>query len=56
METCPVRALKLVSEAPPQMDINGYDVNLAPPPPETNMQGFGFPKTESRPATEKGGE
>ena len=56
VETCPVRALKLVSEAPPQMDINGYDVNLAPPPPETNMQGFGFPKTESRPATEKGGE
>ena len=56
VETCPVRALKLVSEAPPQMDINGYDVNLAPPPPKTNMQGFGFPKTESRPADDKGGE
>jgi protein NrfC len=33
VETCPARALKLVSEAPPQMDIAGYDVDLAPPPP-----------------------
>ena len=32
VETCPVKALKLLSEAPPQMDIAGYDVNLAPPP------------------------
>jgi protein NrfC len=32
VETCPVKALKLVTEAPPQLDIAGYDVNLAPPP------------------------
>ncbi len=32
IESCPVKALKLVSEAPPQMDVAGYDVNLAPPP------------------------
>jgi protein NrfC len=31
--TCPVKALKLVQEAPSQMDVAGYDVNLAPPPP-----------------------
>jgi protein NrfC len=28
---CPAKALKLVAEPPPQMDIAGYDVNLAPP-------------------------
>jgi protein NrfC len=28
---CPARALKLVHEAPPQEDVAGYDVNLAPP-------------------------
>jgi protein NrfC len=32
VETCAVKALKLVAEAPSQQDINGYDVNLAPPP------------------------
>lgn len=32
VETCPAKALKLVAEAPSQMDITGYDVNLAPPP------------------------
>jgi protein NrfC len=32
VETCPVKALKLVREAPPQMDAAGYDINLAPPP------------------------
>jgi protein NrfC len=32
VETCPVKALKLVAEAPSQMDVSGYDVNLAPPP------------------------
>jgi Fe-S-cluster-containing dehydrogenase component len=31
VETCPVKALKLVAEAPSQLDITGYDVNLAPP-------------------------
>ncbi len=29
---CPAKALKLVRDAPPQTDIAGYDVNLAPPP------------------------
>ena len=32
VETCPVKALKLVAQAPSQTDIAGYDVNLAPPP------------------------
>ena len=32
VETCPVKALKLVAEAPSQTDIAGYDINLAPPP------------------------
>lgn len=31
VETCAVKALKLVSEAPSQLDVSGYDVNLAPP-------------------------
>ncbi len=30
---CPVNALKLVHEPPPQRDIAGYDVDMAPPPP-----------------------
>jgi protein NrfC len=30
---CPAKALKLVHEPPPQMDVNGYDVDMAPPPP-----------------------
>ncbi len=30
--TCPIGALKLVTELPSQTDISGYDVNLAPPP------------------------
>jgi protein NrfC len=28
---CPAKALKLVHRAPPQEDVSGYDVNLAPP-------------------------
>jgi protein NrfC len=32
VEICPAKALKLVKEAPAQMDVAGYDVNLAPPP------------------------
>ncbi len=56
VETCPVKALKLVTEAPSQTDINGYDINLAPPPAKMNMQGFGMPKTEPEKAAEKGGE
>jgi len=30
--TCPMGALKVVSELPSQTDIGGYDVNLASPP------------------------
>ena len=30
---CPVKALKLVHDPPPQMDVTGYDVDMAPPPP-----------------------
>jgi protein NrfC len=31
VESCSVKALKLVPDAPSQMDVSGYDVNLAPP-------------------------
>jgi protein NrfC len=33
VEICPAKALKLVHEAPSQLDISGYDVDLAPTPP-----------------------
>lgn len=46
VETCPAKALKLVKEAPPQMDIAGYDVNLAPPP-------GAFPKMAPKPAVKQ---
>jgi protein NrfC len=32
IQNCPVKALKLVKEAPPQSDITGYDVSLVQPP------------------------
>jgi protein NrfC len=32
VEICPVKALKIVKEAPSQMDVAGYDVSLAVPP------------------------
>ena len=35
VETCPVKALKLVAEAPSQSDIGGYDINLVPAPRES---------------------
>jgi protein NrfC len=46
VEICPAKALKLVKEAPSQMDVAGYDVNLAPattpktapPKPASKMQ------------------
>jgi Fe-S-cluster-containing dehydrogenase component len=41
VEICPAKALKLVHEAPPQMDVAGYDVNLAPP--TSPKPKFGFP-------------
>jgi Fe-S-cluster-containing dehydrogenase component len=33
VESCPAGAIKLVATAPSQLDINGYDVNLAPSTP-----------------------
>jgi len=50
IETCSVKALKLVKEAPPQADIAGYDVNLASPPRKT-----GFPNMAPKPAAKKEG-
>ncbi len=47
VETCPVKALKLVHEAPSQLDVAGYDVNLAPPPKAA-------PKKASKPASKEG--
>lgn len=52
IETCPVKALKLVKKAPRQTDIDGYDVNLAPPPREITFPGMGI----SKPAAKNGGE
>lgn len=56
VETCPVKALKLVAEAPPQRDIDGYDVNLAPPPRNAGFPGMGMPEIGDKPSGEKGGE
>jgi protein NrfC len=53
VETCPAKALKLVSEAPDQEDIDGYDVNLAPPASKMGP-GMGFPKMAPKPAAEGG--
>jgi len=35
VEICPARAIKLVTEAPSQLDIAGYDISLAPAPSGT---------------------
>lgn len=43
---CPMGALKLVRELPPQTDIAGYDINLAPPPAPSGQPGF--PGTASK--------
>jgi len=48
VETCPAKALKQVAEAPPQQDINGYDVNLAPAAKP-------FPKMAPKPAAKTEG-
>jgi protein NrfC len=45
VESCVPKALKLVAEAPPQQDINGYDVNLAPAA-KPKMAPKPAPKTE----------
>jgi protein NrfC len=55
VETCPVKALKLVTKAPPQMDIDGYDVNLAPPPQKKKAPAMGVPEVEPETAGKKGG-
>jgi protein NrfC len=47
VETCAAKALKLVQEAPSQMDVAGYDVNLAPPAKT-------FPKMAPKPAPKEG--
>jgi hypothetical protein len=37
---CPARALKLVKEAPAQLDVSGYDVNLfVEPKPAAKKEG-----------------
>jgi protein NrfC len=33
VEICPAKAIRLVKEAPSQLDVAGYDINLAPTPP-----------------------
>jgi protein NrfC len=47
--TCPMGALKVVHEFPPQTDIAGYDVDLAPPPPLPGQSGV--PGAESKSPT-----
>jgi protein NrfC len=56
VETCPAKALKLVTKAPSQRDIDGYDVNLAPPPQKTNFPGMGMPKAAPESTEKKGGK
>jgi protein NrfC len=48
IETCAVKALKLVKDPPSQTDVAGYDVNLAPPPKT-------LPKMAPKPAPKKEG-
>jgi protein NrfC len=52
VEACPASVLKIVAELPPQADISGYDVNLAPPP-KAKPGGPGAPgaKPQTPPAT-----
>lgn len=46
IESCTVKAIKLVAEAPSQTDISGYDVNLVQARPKTGFPGMGsMPKT-----------
>jgi protein NrfC len=41
--SCPAKALKIVHEAPPQEDVSGYDVNLAPTMPKMPFRKPGTP-------------
>ena len=56
VETCPANALKLVTKAPPQRDIDGYDVNLAPPPRKMGFPGMGMPEAAPESTDKKGGK
>jgi len=47
---CPSKALKLVHEAPPQADVAGYDVNLAPAMPKMPARKPGTPPAAPPPA------
>jgi Fe-S-cluster-containing dehydrogenase component len=48
---CPSKALKLVHDAPPQEDVSGYDVDLAPAPPKTPQRKPGTPMGKEQPAS-----
>jgi protein NrfC len=47
---CPSKALKVVHEAPPQEDVSGYDVNLAPAMPKMPQRKPGTPMGKQQPA------
>jgi Fe-S-cluster-containing dehydrogenase component len=49
--SCPAKALKIVHEDPPQEDVSGYDVNLAPPMPKTPSRKPGTPTAKEPPAS-----
>jgi protein NrfC len=49
VDICPAKALKLVHEPPPQTDVTGYDVDLAPPPRKKVMPSI----FEENPTTKK---
>ena len=44
VDICPAKALKLVKEAPSQMDVAGYDVNLASPTMPKAPRAIPFPE------------
>ncbi len=46
VDICPAKALKLVKEPPSQMDVAGYDVNMAPP--QTPRPKFTLPKPAAK--------
>ncbi len=54
VETCPAKALKLVTKTPPQTDVDGYDVNLAPPPRKMGFPGMGMGASLETPDETKG--
>jgi protein NrfC len=54
VSVCPSKALKLVHEPPPQMDVMGYDVDMAPPPPPPRNIGEFFKQDSDE--NKKGGK